>query len=299
MLTWELVGAVIGAGLASGREIASFFSRYGVWGYGGITIAVTVLIWLSSPPRMTCRQNKLFEKVRAALLSLLVMTTGGAMLSAAGELAMLMLPQHGAQQIGMILTFILACLLAYRSKSGLAWVSCILMIVLMAVLLCGLLQKPQQHGFIQEQDAVKAMLHGAVYGGFNAALQIPLLMAYKRDDTAVRKAIKRAGGLIGLLLMLGHTVLLKHPALIAESMPFIRLTGFLGKTGYYLYGSCLYLAVLSTLIACLRGIKAGGIPIVCIWTIALLGFSGVVDLVYPVLGAACMLLLILSKLPNC
>lgn len=299
MLTWELVGAVIGAGLASGREIASFFSRYGVWGYGGIAIAVTVMIWLSSSSSKACSQSKLFVNIRSVLLFLLVISTGGAMLSASGELAMLMLPTHGARQIGMSFTFIIAWVLAYRSKNGLARVSCVLMIVLTAVLSRGLLQKPEQYGVIQQTNAAAALLHGAAYGGFNAALQIPLLVSTNSSDKTVRKSIIRAGLLIGMLLTIGHTVLLKHPALISESMPFIHLTGFLGKPGYYLFGSSLYLAVLSTLIACLRGMKAGWWSAACLWAAAILGFSGIVDLVYPILGAICMLVLIVSKLLNC
>ena len=39
----ELCGAVIGAGFASGREVASFFARFGGWSWLGVTAAVAVL----------------------------------------------------------------------------------------------------------------------------------------------------------------------------------------------------------------------------------------------------------------
>ena len=47
MLAWELVGAVVGAGLASGREIASFFTQYGGWGMLGVVLSVGVLVSLA------------------------------------------------------------------------------------------------------------------------------------------------------------------------------------------------------------------------------------------------------------
>ena len=48
MLTWELLGAVFGAGIASGREVASFFARYGVWSNLGIVVAGLTMMYLAS-----------------------------------------------------------------------------------------------------------------------------------------------------------------------------------------------------------------------------------------------------------
>ena len=39
----EICGAVVGAGFASGKEIASFFSRFGRWSWAGIMLAVAVV----------------------------------------------------------------------------------------------------------------------------------------------------------------------------------------------------------------------------------------------------------------
>ena len=39
----EICGAVVGAGFASGKEIALFFSRFGVWSWAGIATAVAVV----------------------------------------------------------------------------------------------------------------------------------------------------------------------------------------------------------------------------------------------------------------
>ncbi|MBR3763152.1 MAG: hypothetical protein IKK57_01200, partial [Clostridia bacterium] len=46
-LSWELLGAAVGAGLASGREIASFFGQYGMAGVAGAGLSVIVMYLLA------------------------------------------------------------------------------------------------------------------------------------------------------------------------------------------------------------------------------------------------------------
>ena len=100
----EICGAVVGAGFASGKEIASFFSRFGRWSWVGILLAVAVVgaVCLGvlrhpgvagMPPAWHRRAP---GRLWTALFTGLMAATGGAMLAGAGEVAALLLPVRGA-----------------------------------------------------------------------------------------------------------------------------------------------------------------------------------------------------------
>ncbi len=299
MLTWELVGAVIGAGLASGREIASFFSRYSLWSYMGIILAVLVMVFLADTQIPQSWRKRWPAALWSALLTLLLIATGGAMLSGSGEIAALTLPFHGAYWIGMAATLLLSWFLAHRTVSGLAWVSRMLLGVLALLIILGLTVPPMQAALLQPVSIPEVLLRGMTYGGFNAALQVPIVaLAVRCSRKQKRRAAIYAGLLILCLLLLGNTVLLRHPALQGEAMPFIRMLTNFGKFGYYLGSACLYLAILSTLTACLRGLGRRPVFSAGIILVALLGFTGVVEIAYPLLGSGCFLLLVAAKFTN-
>lgn len=299
LLTWELVGAVVGAGLASGREIASFFTRYGGWSFAGIILAVGVLICLADTQIPRSWQGKWLEKVWHILLTLLLVVTGGAMLSGAGEIAALTLPLHGAYLLGILGTLALSWILANKTVSGLAWVSKILLCILAVLIVTGLLLPQMKAVCIYENSVPVALIRGLTYGGFNAALQAPIMATascYPKTDK--KRAARYAGLLILCLLTLGNAVLLRHSALVSEPMPFLKMMSGYGKAGYYLGSISLYLAILSTLTACLRGIKGKFLAAVSILLVSLFGFTGVVETAYPILGGGCFLMLLIAKMAN-
>lgn len=300
MLIWELVGAVVGAGLASGREIASFFSKYGGWSFVGIGTAVCVMICLADTELPLSWRGRWPHLLWRTLLALLLIATGGAMLSGAGEVAAMTVPIVGASGWGMAGTLFLAWLLSSRTISGLAWVSRLLMVVLAVLIVLGLRLPPMKAAAVERVNIPEAIFRAAAYGGFNAALQMPLLQ--QREDLSVvkkRHAVMGAGGVTVLLLLLGNGVLLRHPALLGKPMPFISMVSHLGKPGFWLGAACLYLAILSTLTACMRGLGRKLYPLFAIGLIAMLGFTGVVEVAYPLLGGGCFLMLAAAKFRNC
>ena len=144
MLTWELLGAVLGAGIASGREVASFFARYGIWSNLGIVVAGLTMMYLASGELPTSWQGKWPETVWRMLLAALLVVTGGAMLSGAGEITALVLPVRGAYAVGIAVTLVLAWFLAHRTQTGLAWISRALLVVL-AMLIASCLRMPGEN----------------------------------------------------------------------------------------------------------------------------------------------------------
>lgn len=299
MLTWELIGAVVGAGLASGREIAAFFTRYGVWSFAGIILSISVMIYLADTQIPRGWLGKWPEKMWHILLTLLLIVTGGAMLSGAGEIAVLTIPVQGAYHFGLLGTLTLSWILANRTVSGLAWVSKILLSILAVLIVLGLTLSPMKAVIIYEENWPEALIRGLTYGGFNAALQAPIIATALGIPNAERKrAAKLSGFLVLFLLTLGNAVLLRHSALIFEPMPFLKMMTEFRKTGYWLGAISLYLAILSTLTACMRGINGRILPAMSILFVSFFGFTGVVDIVYPILGGGCFLMLFIAKITN-
>ncbi|MBQ7848329.1 MAG: hypothetical protein IJ343_01220 [Clostridia bacterium] len=290
-IVWELLGAGIGAGLASGREIASFFSVYGGWSWAGIAAAAAVMMLLLPAGEPVRWRGRWPGGMWRGLRALLLLTTGGAMAAGAGELTALLLPVRGAYWLGLAGMLAGAWLLAHRMRSGLAWISALMLAAMAVVLLAGMQSPPMRAVVLTRRHPAEAILKGMTYGGFNAALMHPILEGAVLDARSRRRPAIAACTAFGLLLAGGNAVLMQHPALIAEPMPFVKLTAAYGRMGYVLSALSLLLAILSTLTACIRALGQRMLPVGVMVLTAMLGFGGVVDAAYPAVGAVCVLML--------
>lgn len=297
MLLWELLGAMTGAGFASGREIAAFFSRHGKCGYAGAVVSVMVLVFLANTNIQRKCKPQWLQYVWNSLSHVLLITTGGAMLAAAGETVQLILPVKGAYWVGMALTLVLSVHLATPDGCSLAWISCGLAGMYILVMIAGFRLPHEQSLSIQQGDLPMSLLHGACYGGFNAALLIPMTSSY--DSTQRRRGLFGMGAMMIGLLWAGNAVLLRHPSLMNSPLPFVKMMNMYGIWGYVVSAACLYLAVMSTLIACIRSLEHKRTAIVGLVFVALLGFDRVVGRGYSLLGAACMVTVFIAKFSNC
>lgn len=290
-LRWELLGAAVGAGMASGREAASFFGRYGRWGFAAIPLACAVMAALAPAEFPPDWQARWPGRLRRALSALLLTATGGAMLCAAGETAARVLP--GSYPAALAGTLMLSLLLARRTPDGLSRLSRLLTASLAAVLLLGLTAPPLRAAPVAPADMRGCLLRPLAYGGFNAALLAPVLAS----SDAPRKAREtRIACTMAALFLLGSQLLLtRHPALMAEPLPFLRMADHIGGPAPLVAAVSLYLASLSTLTACLRCLPRS-LPGIALC--ALLGFTGAVEVLYPLLGGGCFLLLVMAKFTN-
>lgn len=296
MLVWELIGAAIGAGFASGREIAVFFAQYGTWGYAGLAAAGGMLL-LAGESLPVSWQNRWMEKIWQTILALLLIATGGAMLAGAGEIWAQVLPIRWSNWIGIAATITTSWLLAVRTKAGLAWASRCLVAVMAVLLLAAFRVQPMKGAVITEREGYLALISGASYGGFNAALQWPI-MAATMEGKQKKCALQWSTVIILLLLGVGMLLMRRNAALMSEQMPFLVLMKQYGSVGYIGFIVCLYLAVLSTLTACIRAVRGRMLPVTMILLISCCGFGGVVNRLYPMLGGACCIMLLLAKITN-
>ena len=289
-MVWELVGAVVGAGLASGREIAAFFSRYGWMSFAGIAVTGVTLVCLGNVPQPIRWPRPWLERLWRILLTAMLIVTGGAMLAGAGEIGRMLLAVHAASLIAQAMSLLLAWLLAKRCSHGLAVLSKVMIVVLGSMMLGVLFTQSKAAVVVTASTPMMSLVSGVMYGGFNAALQAPILSTQPQD----RRRVLWASVILCGMLALGNVVLLRNPVLLSESMPFLAAVRTWGRGGYLLYAVCLYLAILSTLTACMKGLHSVW-AIVMLALVSQIGFSGVVDALYPVLGGGCFVLLVCAK----
>ena len=299
MLAWELVGAVVGAGLASGREVASFFSQYGVWSWPAILGAAALMYWLVLPLTRDCSKPLTSTSVWRLYIAIYISSTGGAMIGGAGELAKLLLPVQHAFFVGAGFTLLLCWFLSTRVNHGLAMVSQMTMAVMFCLIMLGFLAEPKASVRISGQMSGKILWKTVTYAGFNTPMMIPLLINLPISSSKKRKGVIVALALIGGLLMLANAVLQRHSALIFEPMPFTKLLTMYGRLGYWVSSVCIYLAIVSTLTACIKGGQGNPVMMLAMVAVACLGFGGVIDVVYPLLGFAGLVLLAMSNVRNC
>lgn len=316
-----LVSGVIGAGFASGQEIAYFFAAHGPLAPFSAAVACLTLfaLFLRLPAQMQragetsipglCRAHlgACCGRLASGLFFLLCAITGGAMLAACADLCALMLPMHGARTLGLIASLCLAFALCCRGLHALALPGAALCILL-PLLLFRLLALPAGEAcFAREGALVRAAAHGVSYGALTAAMlfgTLPFLLPLKSRQR--KRAVTLFISLFGGILLLGIAVLARHrQSAHGQMMPFVHIARQLGKPGFWLLALSMYLSALSTLCAMLCALMRmlpGCIALPLAGLSCLLfsavGFSSLVAHGYPVLGAVCAGLLLLLCLSS-
>lgn len=323
-----LLGSVVGAGFASGREIVRFFAAHGAMGFVAVAFSLAALaaLFLCLAERLSAagqpglpglcasRFGARVGGVCTALFFLLSAVTGGAMLAACAELSALVWPIRPAYAAGFFITLPLAVWLAAHEARGLAAVG------------RGALRADACSA---RPPAVPAGGRGLLFPGGAARPGAPrragrgaLCRAERRHDGG--RAADAAGAFRAKTPRLRRAA---HPALRpaadagdarlpkapserrdAAGLPFVWLSRRLGSGGYLLVALCLYAAALSTLCAMLcamanllpRGLKTGArliLSALLCAALARVGFGRIVQSGYPILGALCAALLLLLALP--
>ena len=314
-----LLSGVIGAGFASGREIAFFFSSHGAYAVAAVLLAggAMALLFIRIPAQMErtsalsllplCRAcfGQRFGRLCAALFFLLFAVTGGAMLAACAELSALLLPIRHAYGLGLAFSLIAAAWLTRKGLSGLALPGAALCVLLPALLIRLLRLPGGEAAFAPVGYALHAAASGLCYGALNAAMvcgTLPLLLPLTRRQRT--GAALLFAGMFMTLLALGVCVLSRHRQLASgQTLPIVFLSRSLGKGGYHLCAGAMYAAALSTLCAMLAGLahmrqrRGMLLPSAVCLLFARAGFSGLVERAYPTLGWLCAALMALLCLP--
>ena len=315
------VGAVVGAGFASGREIVSFFTCYGNRAWWLILFASTVMAVLCALcmrvtacgksrgqwHRMVNEAHPLLRTLSHLCTLALMMVTGGAMIAAGGHMLALLWPMHHARPIGAACTMVLAWVLGRRSLRPMSWLSGMLIILFLLMMGAAFAFLPRPQGNVMVSDSVQTetgFLRAAAYAAMNLTLALGVICQCGVSGTIMRVS-SCFGVMIALLLLSGHLLYSLHPECAGAEFPVVRLMAGFGRAGYVASAFMMYLSVLTTLTAVLYAIRGSvehyvrspwagtaialGIPS----AVSALGFGQIVDTLYTPAGLLCILLVFL------
>lgn len=273
MVVFAYLGAVIGAGFASGQEVVQFFVSYGNGGLWGTVIA-TFLFGMSGALLMyrahnlkISRYQGLFSSIMGHRMSLVV-DTGMAlflflgiatMFSASGAVFYehLYLPKNG----GIIAAYLVVAGFLLWGKQGLV-VSYNILVPLKILLLMGVAgwvvfgpASGDNSSAVIEYvypESQYWMVSCLLYVAYNFSLAMVVLTEYQAISRPL-DSIKGAwwgGVVLGLLVLLTYLALSKHlPNVLHYEVPMLYVAGQVSITAKHVYTLVLWMGIITTAIA--------------------------------------------------
>ncbi|CFW98993.1 Uncharacterized [Syntrophomonas zehnderi OL-4] len=327
MLIMGYLGAVIGAGFASGQEIVQFFVAYGNHGLQGVF--VSILLFAASGGVLLYTTHKLktsdYQKVLAYLcgeklggivdflLAIFLFLGLSTMLAASGAVFYehLYLPKT----FGIFLAYVMLIITLAAGRKGLFYsfnvlvpIKLILLILISGyVVIFGDIATQSNITFLMPQDEKYWLLSSILYVAYNFSLAMVVLSEYQ-SVSSPREGIWGAvegGLLLGGLVLLNYLALQKFlPMIMHYEVPMLFVAGQISLTAKHIYTLVLWVGILTTAIAnafafAQRFAKFTGLsyPLCLIFCLtmalplSLQSFSGLVSKVYPVFGMLGILIL--------
>ena len=321
MLVMGYLGAVIGAGFASGQEIMQFFVAFGKNGfYGAVLSAVLfslcggLLLFIAHRKSSSNYQEILAYllgpgtgKVVDFLLAIFLFLGISLMLSASGAVfnEHLFLPKA----LGVFLAYVLVIVFLITGKKGLILSYNLLVPVKLILLLLitgyaaffasGVGLAAYDSSIVptrREYWAIASIL----YVAYNFALAMVVLVEYQSvvdRKTGIIGAVW-GGAVLGLLVIITYLALGKYlPVVLRYEVPMLYVTGNISLTIKYLYTTVLWVGIFTTALANAYGfakrfavftkLSYGPCLILCMTLslpISMQNFSDLVSNVYPVFG---------------
>ena len=310
-----IIGALIGAGFASGQEIYSFFYSYGSIGIVGIIITcILISLAIYKSLKIICTNNidnyneflKVFiknEKVTKAInmvLNILLLVTFYIMIAGFGAYFE---QEIGVNRlIGSAMLAILSAMVFFTSVKGVLKVSgYIVPILIIFIIIIGGINLLTINLNIEIPVIKKGWLLSSItYCSYNMILLIPVLISIRKQITK-QKNIKYIALLCGILMatisMLIYMLLMKSDVEISTlEMPIVYIIRKFFSKYKTIYEFTILASIFTTAISIgigfLQNISknkksyAQFVIFMCITSliIANFGFSKLVNLVYPIFG---------------
>lgn len=317
------VGAVIGAGFASGREIVNFFTTYGRDGLAGIKIAWFLFVATGLALVMTCYLFKAYtyQDLLIALsnrrwgtalakgltvflfLTLVVMIAGSATLLA--DLLNIHLLQ-GAGLTAIVLAIILAFGLRGLINANVFLVPSLIALVVVLGRSIDTSTTPLALAETPNHSLLAAMVSALLYVCFNTIIIAVVItsLANKYTWRPLCEGVTLGALVIGLLLWQFNTLLSQFLPLVSNSeLPLLKIIEHGFYEFYGVYALVLLMAFTTTALANAHGIieqlqhklprwvLATLLPLAAM-PLALVGFANLVRVIYPLVGYLSISLLV-------
>lgn len=259
------VGAVMGAGFASGQEIQQFFARFGRWGLIGIlisTLLFSLLGWvmLDLQERWQIATYPVFfqrlfgftwGQAVDFLVSILLFLGMLAMLSASGALFYEYFGE--SRWLGVLLTTAVIALALWFRGEGVLWINSVLIPLKFVFCLgIGILASVLAHPgdgegppLYHSQLVNHWLLSAVLYVSFNLTLAMVVFASLGKEvqKPGARLGAVAGGAALGAFAMVIGVALLRFPDVSGMEIPMVAIAGKLGDWPAFLYVAVLWLAM--------------------------------------------------------
>lgn len=313
------VGAVMGAGFASGQEIQQFFVRFGHWGLVGIilsSVLFSLLGWgtLDLQERWKVSSyNEFFDHLFGPkwgrwadlLVSILLFVGMIAMISGSGALFNEYF--RFSRWLGICLTGLIIALALWYRGEGVLWINSVL-IPLKFIFCLGITAASiflissgdNEHVSLIPHPIIKNWVLSAIlYVSFNATLAMVVFASLGRE---IQKKGARLGAILGgfALGLFAFSIgasLLRFPDIGILEIPMVAIAGKLGEWPAFFYVIVLWLAMITAAVGngfslVSRIVDSGKLSygyatlslLIILIPLAVVKFSQIVQLIYPLFG---------------
>lgn len=310
-----IVGAVVGAGFASGQEIYSFFNIYNENGLIGIIISsilLTIIIYKvlkKSNEFNLDNYNELLEKIKISekvrsilniviniflLISFYIMVAG--------------FTAYFKQEFNIpkLITAVFITGICYitfmKNIDGITKVSMkIVPVLIIIIIILGIrsntFQTAQELNFENIDIKTNWIIKAIEYTSYNSILLIPILISLRKYSKNNEKKISIITGVIfGILSFIIYLIMVKWGNLSNIEIPLMKISNEYGKIFSYAYSIVIIFAIYTTMVSegygflvnCTKSNKQykGLAIVICVSAVFIsnISFSYLVNLTYPVFG---------------
>ncbi|MCI1694308.1 YkvI family membrane protein [Aneurinibacillus aneurinilyticus] len=328
------IGAIVGAGFASGQEIFQFITRYGSKSVPIIIVSVLLFILAGAKIMLIAHRIRassyhqfnryVFGKKAGLWINvftlLTLLCTTGVMLAGSGALFAQQL--GGFYQIGIIGTALLVYVITSRGMQAIMTVNTFVVPLMLGfTILIGihtfLMNDATSLSFTERSSVSEWTLAPFLYVAFNLSLALAVLVPL--GSTVQDPRVLVGGSIIGgiglgiLLLLSNYALLVRGPAIAQAEVPMAMIVVSLGPLVQWLFSLVILAEIFTTLVGNVFGLTRqlqtlpqfqtgprvliAGLLMVC-YVISQFGFSTLVHHLYPLfgyLGAGTLLMIFLVR----
>lgn len=320
-ITFVIIGTIIGAGFASGQEIYTFFNRYGYNGLIGIFISILLMSYIiyktfkivldnnindyedfiKSIMPEKLKENKMLRATITNIINIFLLISFNIMV--AGFATYFMQELNISKWYGAILIAVLAFITLSNSIDGVIKINTYLIpIIILLIAFLGLNRIECTQIIAEEynKNSIYWILSSILYASYNSITLVPILINLKEHINTKKESAIVTFCVTIIMITLSVIIFLLMNTFIKEidkvEIPIVYIASSLGEWFKYIYGLVILIAIFTTAISSGYGflsnitkkrkkyiLYAG---IICIFSVLIgqIGFSNLINLLYPIFG---------------
>lgn len=313
-----IIGTVIGAGFASGKEIFTFFNVYGIWGALGLMLSEVIIGFViyktfyivinfdintySDLIGKTITKSKFMNNVICNIVNIFLLISFIVMV--AGFSAYFTQELNASYLFGAILISLLCFFTFLRNIDGIVKINkYFIPFLIFIILLLGFknMNCITYYKFNSSMASLNWLISAILYASYNLIILLPILISLKKyvRNIKMAKLISTFATFFLLIMAMVLFFLLNYYFIDIEhvELPTVYIASSLGRTFQYVCGSVILVAIFTTAISSGYGFlnnfhfsskKTYSLmaAVICVLGISFsnIGFSNLLNLLYPVLG---------------